>query len=217
MHGAEGLFNMALTNGLIAIARDIELPELLKNPDRLPPARELLTLLRNREQLAGPATETLLAAINETDAARHGRRSQRGLRPEEIEELVGLDEHPSLQCLQDVRRDDDWVRDEAADLTERARAEGYLIWIEETLGHDEITRRLDLGSQIGPSEDLPDYGALQECPVCSNNALVPSAGETVYGYNISSGTCLVCTYTRSHKAAEHEEISLEIARLMSKD
>ncbi|MDN5563681.1 MAG: hypothetical protein L0G49_07905 [Luteococcus sp.] len=221
---APAIFNMALTNGLLAIA-EVELPsEVSKGPSRrTPSARAIVEKLRSKFgdsdtiEIPDPAGQPtvvmcahLLDAIDATDKPRHGTPAKRPLTRTDIDALVALDDHPALRALHDesLRAYDAYGA--AAELTEWGRAADYCG----LMGDDEVERRARTAWQ----HHDPDSGDAEpsECPVCLHTTVI-ATGADEYGYGITAGTCIVCSYTRSAYAARQENLQLEAERLLAQD
>lgn len=230
--GAEGIFNQALTNGLLAVAaHSIPGHPAADASARPPSASRILDDLAaafgkdgetclvdtgeentdftavglvplGRPRILAVPVDKLRDAIRRTDPTRHGRAAAGSLTEEDIEALAELDGHPAQRALVGRYADEAWRRGRVDDLNEYARAEEYLGLFDE----DERVRRAeDLPSpSSAPGDDLGV--PLQACPVCGTEALV-AAGTDEMGYGIAPGVCVVCSYRRSEDAAH--ELNLE--------
>lgn len=240
--GAEELFNTSLTHGLLAIAA----VTIDGHPARLPGRqRSASALLKDLVAAFGetdgvcmvPTGETdvsnpfgvfgddykppaaiavrahlLTQALKVADAARHGSGTEGKLTEEHVAALEELDAHPALRSIGDARRDRDWSNGAVADSHELGRAADYL----EFLPDDEIERRVEQASSSPAAPDYFDAAAIQDCPVCGYETLIPTGSDEM-GYGITAGTCFVCSYVRSDDAAHELQSSAEFRRLWEKD
>lgn len=210
--GAEGLFNQALTNGLLALAEAAGIPDAHKPYP--PAARALIALLTGKsgpdERPPAELLARLLGAVERTDPARHGRLGARQLTDDDVHDLVDLDAYDGLGVLDDAVVDRDAVRATAADHDESARAGGYLQLLEEHLGVEEIERRIALAQGLGgPGVDGEGHDP-QECPVCMNETLVVHSLDDFAV--LGAGTCTVCSYERSTDVLHWDAIDAALAR-----
>ncbi|GAB3033097.1 hypothetical protein GCM10011376_25590 [Nocardioides flavus (ex Wang et al. 2016)] len=240
--GTEELFNTALTHGLLAIAAATIDGHPARVPGRQPSASVLLRDLvgafgeadgvclvpngaadvPNPFGVFGddykPPVETvvrtglLAEALKVADAARHGSGPKGELTEQHVAALEDLDAHPALRSIGDARRDRDWSDGTAADSQELGRAADYL----EFLPEDEIERRVEQAPSSPAAPDYFDAAAIQACPVCGYETLIPTGGDEM-GYGITAGTCFVCSYTRSEDAAHDLQSSAEFRRLWERD
>lgn len=211
--GAEGLFNQALTNGLLVIAAANHL--LPPAGERLPAARGLITLL------AGVVDAKILTALDQavlrTDAARHGRSTGATLTRPDVDALVELDRDPALGgSLMDVEVDRDWVRARAADGAEQDRAGEYLALLERELGEEEIERRAEAASGIGAPAPGDVGDGPQQCPVCQQETLAVTDTDD-FGHGIGAGLCAVCSYWRGPDIVYWLGFDAEMDRLVQRD
>lgn len=155
--------------------------------------------------------ETLTTAITETDEVRHGHARARYPTDDEVAALIHLDRHPALRRISESRRDDDWVRDVAADRAEQQRAAAYLEYLDDD---DEADRRAAAAQEAQPG--YVDLNPVEVCPVCGYDALV-TTGSDSYGYAVGAGYCYVCSYLRSHEAADIEGWTYAMQRALDKN
>lgn len=209
--GVEGVFDQALTKGLLVIAA-AERPDLLatKN-ERLPSASSLATGLATVPEVNASAAEE---AYERTSAFRHGRSQGGGLTPSDRDLVEHLDHHPALSGLQSELLDLHWAKAEVADHYEVARASHYL----DLLDDDEVRRRFAHAKQaltpfVKPGEDVVEP---QECPVCELDAMNREGGDD-FGHGYVAGTCLVCSYRRSDDIAYELGIDIELRRQLAAD
>ena len=210
--GSHSLFNQALTAGLIEIYMSVDndgfTDQVKRGGGRYPAAGWMLDNQVLRQEITN--ADTLAQAVRETDPVRHGKERDRYLTDNEVEALARLDDHAALYVLDQIARDDDWVRDQALDSIECAHAERYL----EMLDDAEIQRRMqDLPDLTHPND--PNANPPSECPVCGYDALLTSGCDD-YGYGFGSGSCFVCSYFRSYEAADHQGWMMEMTRLMDR-
>ncbi|MGW5722996.1 hypothetical protein ACWEVP_42970 [Amycolatopsis sp. NPDC003865] len=144
-------------------------------------------------------TAILLEAIDIANAIRHGNESSGELEQRHLDALFALDEHPRLRGLLDEQIDAHQRGDSEADSIRAGIAQEYLS----LLDPDEIARRVEAAGWHAPAPG--DVGeALQECPVCDQEALIPDGGVDDFGAGIVAGTCHVCGYRRSREQADRE-------------
>lgn len=223
--GAEGLFDQALTNGLLAIAAAAIPGHAAAGTGFMPPASRLLAdiakhapstdgisrVLTGRkvtdlgllglaetdeDEFVEVRVDQLSSALTRTQAARHGQGPGGQVNIDDVAALLALDSHPALHALNDHYLDRDWRRAQVADRTDKARAAGYAA----LLGDEELSRRATHAQeQLSP---IPgdDFTSPQLCPVCDEETIASSGGDD-FGYNITAGTCLVCSYVRSDRIA----------------
>lgn len=240
--GAEELFNTSLTHGLLAIAA----ATIDGHPARLPGRqRSASALLKDLVGAFGevngvclvptgeanisnpfrvfgddykpPAaiavrTHLLTLALKVADAARHGSGPVGKLTEVHVAALGDLDAHPALRSIGDACRDRGWSDGTVADSHELGRAADYL----ELLSDDEIERRVEQASSSPAAPDYFDAAAIQDCPVCGYETLIPTGSDEM-GYGITAGTCFVCSYARSEDAAHELQSSAEFRRLWDRD
>jgi len=227
--GAEALFDQALTNGLLVIAADyIPGHPAADATKKQPPASVLLTQLGDRagviegvaqiptgmraeeidertgfgetldrDEFVSLYVDQLHDALQRTQAARHGRGPGEQVTPEDVQALLELDIHPALGVLVNHYMDQDWRRAQVADRTEQARAADYLDLLDE----EEVNRRTQHAALIWDPHPGDPYVEPQECPVCDRQTLQSTDGDA-FGYGITAGTCLVCSYRRSDRIAD---------------
>ncbi len=207
---AASIFNMALTNALVAIAVHARLPSATDQTGRLPSASQILRQLEELElHLPCIEFELLRSGISSSDAARHGHAAADSLTDEVVAALAALDAHPALRCLEDAALDRSWLYGEAAVGEDLDRALRYLALLDE----DEQQRRIQVASEAG-SCDLKDHLVEpdpQECPVCGHETLLPEGGDG-YGYGVVVATCFVCSYHQSEHETETINQRLEFKR-----
>ncbi len=220
--GAEALFDQSLTNGLLAIVATHWPTGIYRSDRKLKSASELLAVIKDeltlQDGIAHVSTEEratdlaedstrrtlntngsvliqvkqLRDAVTRTQLPRHGRGPGRQVTRDDVKALLALDDHPALRAVHNQYLDETWRRAQVADRNEHARAADYL----DLLGEEERTRRVEAADAVlaptpGEVETPP-----QECPVCSHETLA-STGSDDFGYGITAGTCLVCSYRRS--------------------
>lgn len=220
---AAAVFDMALTNGLVAIVGH-DWPAQLHTGKRVKSARQLLDVIdvevgvdasgwatapRPDGTMTRIAVRLFRDALDRTQPVRHGRGGDGRVSTAEVEALCELDHHPALRRLSDAAAD---RRSEAAvreDAVERARAQDYLG----TLSEAEVARRVPLAEEGAPFDpkDHLDWSPPQECPVCWNETLVVD-GLDDYGHGIGVGTCTVCSYRRSRSMVDELALDAEFAR-----
>lgn len=232
--GSDGLFDIALTNGLLEIAAAaIPGHPAATAVGRMPPASRVLSDLVDRfgHDQGFTTIETdederdfstpmftpngkkvevrinvaqLRDALARTQAARHGRGPADTLTSTDVEALSALDNHPALRVTAQHRRDLDWTKGRSADEDELERAAEFIVMMSD----EDIAARVDaVRFEHGWSLDSPE---LQECPVCGNDTLI-SLGTDDWGYGIVAGTCGVCSYRQSEHAAEEASMEMEWA------
>jgi hypothetical protein len=233
--GAEALFDQALTNGLLVIATSYIPGHPAGDPKKKQPsASAWLTQLSKQagvtdgvaqlptgkraqefdeqiglryldhEELVPLYVKQLRDALRRTQAARHGRGPGEQVRPEDVAALLALDAHPALGALVNHYLDRDWRRAQIADRSEQARAADYLDLLDE----DEVDRRANHSALALASMTSEDDMEPQDCSVCGRTALLSSGGDD-FGYGITAGTCLVCSYRRSDRIAYDLGVDLE--------
>jgi hypothetical protein len=204
---AEGVFNQALTNGLLAIAC-VEQPALVA-VERLPSASQLAKDLAHVPEVDQPKLDQ---AIKRTDAARHGRDVGSQLKEGDIRLLGELDGHPALSVILGEQIDERWANAYLVNRHEIERAVAYL----ELLDDDEVQRRIEFAeSALAPTPGEYDEGP-QECDVCENETM-NREGRDDFGYGYVLGTCVVCSYRRSDDVAHQSGMDAEMRRQMEKD
>jgi hypothetical protein len=216
--GAPALFDMAISNGLVAIVSYEWSGSHLTpgRPDKLKAAEDLLKLITARAEKVVKgvyrlqsgtvrATEVrvgeLGVAVRRLNKVRHGAGGLAMVMPGELEALKLLDAHPALGSLRSYGADESEAQDLANDADERARAGSYL----EMLADDEIARRVESAkdSRSRSPDNIGLVPPLQQCGVCAQVALVVK-GVDNRGAGIGFGTCFVCGYSRSRSAADLE-------------
>jgi hypothetical protein len=207
--GAEGVFEHALTNGLLAIAA-AEHPDLVTR-SFMPSASSLAHSLALVHEVRA---SDLWAAVQRTGAPRHGRGPGGVLTRTDLCALEDLDNHPVLRGLHSELLDAHWARIEVADRYERDRASSYLRLLDE----DEIIHRAQvaivaLTPLVEPGEDIVWP---QECPICDHEAMNHEGGDD-FGYGYTGGTCLVCSYRRSDDVAYQAGAMAELNRQLEAD
>jgi hypothetical protein len=235
--GAEALFDQALTNGLLAIAADyIPGHPAADATKKQPSASVLLTQLGDQagviegvaqiptgrraheidertgilealdhDEFVPLYVDQLRDALQRTQAARHGRGPGEQVTPEDVQALLELDIHPALGVLVNHYMDRDWRRAQVADRTEQARAADYLDLLDE----EEVNRRTQHAALIWDPHPGDPYVEPQECPVCDRQTLQSTDGDA-FGYGITAGTCLVCSYRRSDRIADDLVMQLRL-------
>jgi len=223
--GAEGLFDQALTNGLLAIAAAAIPGHPAAGSGFMPAANRLLVDIAkhapptdgvsrvltgakvtdlgpmglvetDEDEYVEVRVDQLSGALARTQAARHGHGPGGQVNVDDVAALLALDRHPALEALTDHYLDRDWRRAQVADRTDKARAAGYAA----LLGDEELSRRAKHAQeQLSP---IPgdDFTSPQLCPVCAEETITSTGGDD-FGYNITAGTCLVCSYVRSDRIA----------------
>lgn len=220
---AAAVFDMALTNGLVAIVAS-DWPGEVAVGKHVKSARALLEVVEahcglDASDVAtitssdGTTTSVAVAdfreALDRTKPVRHGSGGDGRVTPAEVEALRDLDHHPALRRLLDVSADRRSARAIASDAAERGRAYDYL----RSLSDDEIERRVPLAREDAPFDpkDFLEWNEPQECPVCWQEALVVDAVDD-YGHGIGSGTCVVCSYRRSRAMVDEMSLDEEFQR-----
>lgn len=178
----EGPFDVALTNGLLAIVAE-EWPDEIFDPKRrnfFRAARDLLTVITNHGGLPGILDEDLLReGLNLTQPARHGRADDEfvAIGARHVEALAMLDGHHALCFLNQARGrslSDCFV------LAYRERADQELGW-------------------LSPKDRLETPGP-EDCDQCGRGTFFPIGWDDFGGTN-SPGTCLACGYERDAEDA----------------
>jgi hypothetical protein len=224
--GAAAIFDQAVTLGLAAIVAR-EWPGSEGKENWLKPAKALLDIVAGKahptddglyllDELrgGGPGIEidvTLLReAINFTQGIRHARGDGE-VKWEWVRALIALDAHEVLTDVTGLRQDADWAHDMNQNRLEQRRAQRYLALLDE----DEVDRRAALAEEEDPSTPDEHFEA-DTCPVCSRETLWVS-GTDAYGAGIGSGTCPVCSYTRTPRTAETLATDASLARRLAWD
>lgn len=222
--GGPAAFDMAVTNGLVAIV-NAEWPGAHQERGRVKSARELLGVIESKIPSADDGTirlpgfsdyqtvvdlEALRRGITETQAPRHGRAARNeGVPGDVLKAAEALDSHPSLRSLDRARADEYERRTNAADWAAVQQASAY--W--ERLSDAERARRADRGyvEEHLPwrPEDQYSMPDVQVCDVCETEAFFPD-GWDIYGGDRSPGTCLACSYYKSEGVAEDEAMMAKL-------
>lgn len=209
--GAEGVFEQALTNGLLAIA-SAERPGLISPTNALPAASRLA-----REMAGVPEVDqqNLVQAVSRTSAPRHGRGPGGVLTDDDVQLLDDLDTHPALVGAgSNELLDSHWAKAEIENHYEARRAVDYLA----LLDYEEVERRVEAAKDLlylSPEDQLI-VGDPQECPVCEHATMNREGGDD-FGHGFTAGTCVVCSYRRSDAMAYSRGMDVELARQMEKD
>jgi len=229
--GSAGLFDQALTSGLVAIVASEWPGEEAKASGFVLPASGLLGVM---ESHLTPNAEGILVIPDSQAGCRHnsGARDTRidvpalrdglavsqpvrhasgtgDLKRRHIDALLALDHHPSLRKLSEAHEDRAWEDAMAEDARSQAQAADLLNLI----GDEEAARRaeaVDNPNDYHPRHN-PDGQDLAFCPVCECQTFCVQ-GLDLWG-RVGFGQCLVCTYTRSPQVADQKGYGEHIAEL----
>lgn len=155
-------------------------------------------------------------ALRVTQAIRHARATGEDgaeLTEQHVEALTALDYHPALFAITDELIERSQAGIAGRDGAERARAAAYY----QALDHDERERReaIDYVSDHARETHHGDRAVVEECPVCSTQALVAQVQDTVIG-EIGIGFCFVCSYQRTAGVAEEAAYRLDMERAIQR-
>lgn len=192
----EGLFDTAVTNGLLAIvSHDSPGSELDKRGFTLP-AKALLQLAAESPtiQLSAIDVASLTNGLDLTQPSRHGRADDEFsvVRPDHLASLKDLDQHPALTFL-DIAKGKSF--NECVLITFAEAAEERLL--------------------PGPKDRLmvPDP---EECDECWRPTFLPSDWDA-FGGTSSPGYCVACGHERTDDAAYEAAVSEAIFRAVSRN
>jgi len=192
----EGLFDTAITNGLLAIVSYDSPGAELDNRGRTLPATVLLQLAAESPtiQLSAVDVASLREGLDLTQPSRHGRADDEFavVRPDHLVSLEDLDQHPALTFL-DI-------------------ADG------KTFNECVLTAFSEVAGEMlpaGPKDRLmvPDP---EECDECWRPTFLPS-GWDAFGGTSSPGSCIACGYERTDDAAYEAAVSEAISRAVSRN
>lgn len=210
--GAPGLFDSALTNGLLAAVTHDWPGEEGNAKGRTLSANQLLGVVREKvssstwsvDQGPHPATvdlDVLAQEIVDTQAARHGRAGgHEVVSPAAVAALHKLDSHPALGVLTNAHIDREEVNDARARAVEEQRVTQYMALI----GDEELDRRAARAEEALPFDPKDRYSSMGigECPVCWRDALIV---EEELHYGTQLGTCVACSYVYTERLARDAE------------
>jgi hypothetical protein len=193
----EGLYDAALTNGLLAIVAHDWPGEQIKNSKTgvTKPADALLDFLEAKSVAYHYIeTNTLRGGLKVTQPARHGRADDEFavLLSAHLDALDRLDEHPALSFLD----------------TARGKTIDQCIWL----------AFLDLAEAEMPFDpkgrlDVPEP---EQCDDCLRPTFL-STGWDAFGGTMTAGQCLACGYQRSEEDAWEQAVDEAVARAVERD
>lgn len=177
----EGPFDVALTNGLLAVVAAIDPDAVVDKKGFTLPARSLLPEAIARGLAIDEAT--LVEGLDLTQPLRHGRADDEWIRlgPKHLGALRALDDLDGLQVLHHVgnhRTVDDMIVSLFYE-----KAEAYA---------DQDVHRV---------KDLLDVPPPEECEECWRTTFVP-LGYDEGGGTMTPGICIACGYERDEHSAD---------------
>lgn len=179
----EGPFDVALTNGLLAVVAAID-PDAVLDPKRKGSTLPASKLLPVAVALGLPVDQsTLKEGLDFTQPLRHGRADDEWIRlgPTHLTALRALDDLDGLQVLHHVKAHP--TVDDMMVTLFRERAESYA---------EQDVHSLD---------DLMFIPEPEECDECWRTTFVPS-GYDESGGTMTTGICIACGYERDQETAE---------------
>lgn len=196
----EGPFDVALTNGLLAIVASIDPTQTLdptkSRPDRLASARLLLE--RTHSLGVTLPMADLLDALNETQPLRHGSSDDEWVTPtpRHLDALQALDAHDALNVL---------------DLAREHPTVNALVPV---LYYDAA---LDASGQayLSPKESLDVFDP-QDCNDCWRPTFIMFSNDD-FGGDEGPGVCLACGAERTADESYEMASATEMNRVFDRD
>jgi hypothetical protein len=193
---SEGLYDAALTNGLIAIVASDWPGEQIKNENTgmTKSASELLTFIEDMGGYTYLKASVLRDGLRLTQPVRHGRADDEFavLQQAHLNALELLDKHPDLSFL-------DTARGKTIDECFRL---AFLDVTESELPFDPKDRL-----------EVPEP---EICPECCRSTFLP-IGWDAFGGTMTSGECLACGYRRSDEDAWEQAVDDAVAYAVERD
>lgn len=232
--GADGVFDVALTNGLLAIAASVIPGHKAANPaERTPSASEVLRDLAKsfQKSIAGmvavPTGEEATDLDDRgflvrlgfdgvvqvpvdllQDALNRTQPARHGRGPTGLLTSADVDALVGLDEHPALRV----LTDYANDLSWKRGEEGDALEAEraseflEMLTEEEVEARVRAVRSRPVSAD--DFVELQFCPVCGHQSMV-GVGQDGWGYGLVAAICQVCSFKQGEHAAERESMEME--------
>ncbi len=192
----EGLFDTAITNGLLAIVSHDSPGAELDNRGRTLPATALLELAVESPtiQLSAMDVASLSDGLDLTQPSRHGRADDEFavVRPDHLASLEDLDQHPALSFL---------------DIADGKSFNECVL-----IAFSEVAEEV-LPARPKDRSMVPDP---EECDECWRPTFLPS-GWDAFGGTSSPGYCVACGHERTDDAAYEAAISQAISRAVSRN
>jgi hypothetical protein len=177
----EGPFDVALTNGLLAIVAEVDLNAVHNGKGRTLPASALLPIAVKMGLTLDASV--LLDGLQVSQPMRHGNADDEwiALAPRHVQAVVDLDENEGLNVL--------------ALAEQHPKVDDLVVAVFE----EKVTATL--GESISGLDEWMFAPEPEEFEECWRQTFIPSGGFDASGGNAVEGFCLACGYTRTEDEA----------------